>query len=65
VAGGELRGIQLPGVAEGGADRARDRIVRDALAGDVSKATMETIVKATSVEQTIALAIGSPEFQRQ
>ena len=65
VAGGELRGIQLPGVAVGGADRARDRIVHDALAGDVSKATMETIVKATSVEQTIALAIGSPEFQRQ
>jgi uncharacterized protein (DUF1800 family) len=65
VAGGQLRGIQIPGLAEAGAERVRDRIVRDALGGDVSKATLDTIVKATSAEQTIALAIGSPEFQRQ
>jgi uncharacterized protein (DUF1800 family) len=65
VSGGQLRGIQIPGVGGSGVEGARDRIVRDALAGDVSKATLETIAKATSVEQTIALAIGSPEFQRQ
>jgi uncharacterized protein (DUF1800 family) len=65
VAGGQLRGIQIPGLAEGGTERVRDRMVRDALGGDVSQATLATIVKATSAEQTIALAIGSPEFQRQ
>jgi uncharacterized protein (DUF1800 family) len=65
VAGGQLRGIEISSLAVGGTDRARDRIVRDALGGDVSKATLDTIVKATSAEQTIALAIGSPEFQRQ
>ena len=63
MAGGELRGVRvaLPGAP---AD-ARDRIVRDALGGDASAATLGTIAKAQSSAQTVALAIGSPEFQRQ
>jgi uncharacterized protein (DUF1800 family) len=64
VAGGQMRGVQLPAPAHG-PDTARDRILRDALAGDASAATRETMAKATTVEQAIALAIGSPEFQRQ
>ena len=65
VSGGQMRGVQLPAIDRGHLDAARDRVVRDALAGDVSAATLDTIAKATTVEQTIALAIGSPEFQRQ
>ncbi len=63
MAGGELRGVRL--AALGAPADARDRIVRDALGGDVSAATLATIAKASSSAQTVALAIGSPEFQRQ
>jgi len=65
IASGEMRGVQIPGATEREAATARDRIIRDALAGDVSAATLDTIVKATTSEETIALTIGSPEFQRQ
>ena len=65
IAGGQMRGVQLPALDRGRPDAARERILRDALARDVSAATLDTIAKATTVEQTIALAIGSPEFQRQ
>ena len=65
VSGGQMRGVQLPAIDRDHLDAARDRVVRDALAGDVSAATLDTIARATTVEQTIALAIGSPEFQRQ
>ena len=63
MAGGELRGVRL--AALGAPGDARDRIVRDALGGDVSASTLATIAKAPSSAQTVALAIGSPEFQRQ
>ena len=63
MAGGELRGVRL--AALGAPADARDRIVRDALGGDASAATLATIAKASSSAQTVALAIGSPEFQRQ
>jgi uncharacterized protein (DUF1800 family) len=61
---GEMRGVRLPGL-ETSADAARERLVRDALAGDVSAATMSTLRKAATAAQAIALAIGSPEFQRR
>jgi uncharacterized protein (DUF1800 family) len=63
MAGGELRGVRV--AALGPPADARDRIVRDALGGDASAATLATIAKASSSAQTVALAIGSPEFQRQ
>ena len=63
MAGGELRGVRV--AALGAPADARDRIVRDALGGDASAATLATIAKASSSAQTVALAIGSPEFQRQ
>jgi uncharacterized protein (DUF1800 family) len=63
LSGGELRGVRLP--PPGTPAEARERIVRDALAGDVSNTTRDTIAKAQTASQAIALAIGSPEFQRQ
>jgi uncharacterized protein (DUF1800 family) len=65
MSGGQLRGVQLPPFDGARLGAARDRVVRDALGGDVSTATLDTIARAATVEQTIALAIGSPEFQRQ
>jgi uncharacterized protein (DUF1800 family) len=44
---------------------ARDQLFGAALGGDVSAATMSTVAKATSVPQTIALILGSPDFQKR
>ena len=65
IAGGQMRGISVIDLSNDGVDGARQRIVRNALAGDVSTSTLETIAKAATVEQAVALVIGSPEFQRQ
>ncbi|HEY7441236.1 MAG TPA: DUF1800 domain-containing protein [Vicinamibacterales bacterium] len=66
-----LAGNQLPGVSlprdDNGADTSdmSDRFVDNWLRGDASAATLDTMAKAATVEQLVALAIGSPEFQRK
>jgi len=65
LSGGQLRGVSVSDPPSGGIEAARQHIVRDALSGDVSTTTLETIAKAATVEQVLALVIGSPEFQRQ
>ena len=65
IAGGQMRGISVSDLSNDGVDSVRQRIVRSALAGDVSTSTLETIAKAATAEQAVALVIGSPEFQRQ
>jgi len=35
------------------------------LAGNISDTTRATIAKAASAQQALALALGSPEFQRR
>ena len=42
-----------------------DRILQRVLADDVSATTRDTIAKATTPEQRLALTLGSPEFQRR
>ena len=63
---------QLPGVRldrdpneERSTVAVRDRLADEWLRGDASPATLETMTKATDVTQLIALAIGSPEFQKR
>ncbi len=46
-------------------DGLRARLLRDALGGDVSVSTRSTVEKATTAQQVIALALGSPEFQKR
>ena len=65
IGGSRLRGVTLPFDASAPVASVRSTLLADALAGSASKTTIETIEKATSVEQTIALALGSPEFQRR
>jgi uncharacterized protein (DUF1800 family) len=68
-----LAGSQLPGVSldvsdpkgRGDTTATRERLVEGWLRGDASPATLETLAKATDVSQLVALAIGSPEFQRK
>jgi uncharacterized protein (DUF1800 family) len=64
---------QLPGVSleRDGLERqdntatVRLRLTDDWLRGDASPATLDTMAKAADVGQLIALAIGSPEFQKR
>jgi uncharacterized protein (DUF1800 family) len=41
------------------------QIASDVLAGDLSPATLDTIAKATTEPQRIALLLGSPDFQKR
>jgi uncharacterized protein (DUF1800 family) len=66
LAGNQLPGVSLEAKDDDGADTSEsDRFVDEWLRGDASAATLETMAKATTVEQLVALAIGSPEFQRK
>jgi uncharacterized protein (DUF1800 family) len=42
-----------------------DVIIRTVLANDIATTTRDTIDKATTAEQRLALTLGSPEFQRR
>ena len=61
---GRLRGVR-PGTAAGDATQAQDSLIGSALAGDISGSTRSTVEKAKDVPQTIALILGSPEFQKR
>ena len=42
-----------------------DAVIRASLAGEVSASTAETVARATTDAQALALVLGSPEFQRR
>ncbi len=65
LAGTRLRGVTLPFEPESSVPAVRATLLSDALAGSASATTIATIEKASSVEQTVALALGSPEFQHR
>ena len=44
---------------------APNRIIETVLNNDVSATTRDTIAKAETTEQMLALTLGSPEFQRR
>jgi uncharacterized protein (DUF1800 family) len=46
-------------------DAIRAQLGRSILAGDVSPATEQTLARATTPQQLLALTLGSPEFQRR
>ena len=76
---GRLRGIRAafadprasgsaPKAATAGAgnlDDARDAIIEQVLAGDLSSSTRATVARASTPAQAVALLLGSPEFQRR
>jgi uncharacterized protein (DUF1800 family) len=64
LSGNRLRGG--PGRRETArTDLQQERIVTDILAGDVSETTRQTIARATTEPQKVALLLGSPDFQRR
>ena len=63
---GRLRGRRSSVAARSdGSAAARDEIVDNVLAGDLSSPTRETVAKASRPSQAVALLLGSPEFQRR
>jgi uncharacterized protein (DUF1800 family) len=60
-----LRGVVSSIGAGASVDAVRDDLIATALSRDVSPGTRATLAKASTVDQVVALAIGSPEFQRQ
>jgi uncharacterized protein (DUF1800 family) len=50
---------------QGTAATVRDRLIDEALAGDVSGPTRATVARASDASQAAALVLGSPEFQRR
>jgi uncharacterized protein (DUF1800 family) len=63
LTGGRARGLRAANA--GSLEAARDAIVDQVLAGDLSAATRSTVAKAMQPSQAIALLLGSPEFQRR
>ena len=63
---GRVRGARPP-LPSGGqsVELARDEIVDQVLAGDLSSSTRDTVAKASRPSQAVALLLGSPEFQRR
>ena len=59
LADGKMRGVMPSGGVTA------DRIASMALSGDVSASTRETVAKASAAPQSMALILGSPEFQRK
>ena len=57
--------IDVEALAAGTDDAARDRLIEMLLAGEASAATKQTLARAESTPQLIALTLGSPEFQRR
>ena len=65
LAEGRLRGVKRTSSMNTAAASARDALLQTALAGDVSESTRATVAKAKSAAQSVALTLGSPDFQRR
>jgi uncharacterized protein (DUF1800 family) len=63
--GRRLVTIDLATLAPDTSDASRNRLVQAVLSGEASAGTRETLARAESPAQLLALALGSPEFQRR
>ncbi|HUF47986.1 MAG TPA: DUF1800 domain-containing protein [Vicinamibacterales bacterium] len=57
--------IDLQALAPDTSETTRDRLIASILAGQASAGTRETLARAESPQQLLALTLGSPEFQRR
>jgi uncharacterized protein (DUF1800 family) len=57
--------VDLPTLAPDTTEATRDRLVADFLGGRASAGTGQTLARAASPQQLVALTLGSPEFQRR
>jgi len=57
--------LNVPSIAADTSDASRNQVVDLLLGGNASDATRQTLARATTPQMLIALALGSPEFQRR
>jgi uncharacterized protein (DUF1800 family) len=57
--------VDLASLAPDTSDASRDRLIDAMLAGQASEATRQTLARAASPQNLVALTLGSPEFQRR
>ncbi len=62
---GRIRGMRGSGALRTAGLQPSDVLIKDVFAGELSDATATTVRKGTTPAQTIALLLGSPEFQRK
>jgi uncharacterized protein (DUF1800 family) len=62
---GKLRGVKRAAPVDVPGTSPADALFQAALAGDVSDSTRATVARATTAAQSLALILGSPEFQRK
>jgi uncharacterized protein (DUF1800 family) len=67
LASGQLRGVRVTvrDLAADTSEASRSALVENLLLGTVSDATRDTLAKAESPQQLLALTLGSPEFQKR
>jgi uncharacterized protein (DUF1800 family) len=65
LAGGTLRGVRVSADSLVAHGSARESIAESLLGADVSNATAATLARTTEPAKLVALALGSPEFQRR
>jgi uncharacterized protein (DUF1800 family) len=69
LTGGQMRGLRQStasrGVASANVEETRKNLIATALADDVSASTIETVARAKTAAQAVALILGSPEFQKR
>jgi uncharacterized protein (DUF1800 family) len=65
LSSGRMQGVRIRVDGVDGVDSAEASMVQTVLGDDVSAATSATIARATTAPQMMALALGSPEFQKR
>jgi hypothetical protein len=57
--------VDVARLAPDTSEATRNALVRTLLAGEASDGTRQTLARATTPSELIALTLGSPEFQRR
>jgi uncharacterized protein (DUF1800 family) len=57
--------VDIAGLAPDTGEASRERVIAALLGGEVADSTRQTLARADTPKQLIALALGSPEFQRR
>jgi uncharacterized protein (DUF1800 family) len=57
--------VDVAALAPDTTDASRERLITTMLSGEASDATRETLGRATTAPQLVALTLGAPEFQRR
>jgi uncharacterized protein (DUF1800 family) len=67
LSNGQLRGVRLNvrQLAPNTSEASRNALVQSLLLGNASQITRDTLAKAESPQQLVALTLGSPEFQKR